>query len=229
MPSPEIIAHRGTPREHPENTLPAFSRALELGVDGIELDVHATADGVVVVHHDPVPRAEPPDARYGSRPIASMRAAELGRFRVGGTRIPTLAEVLELVATRAVVYVEIKAPGIERPVVDCVGAARAECAVHGFDHRVALRVRELAPRIPTGILMASYALDPAALLSAARARDYWQRWDQIDAVLVERVHSAGGRVVAWTVNESGAGSRLAAMGVDSLCSDVPDELAPIRG
>src|SRR5664279_1154546 len=58
---PKLIAHRGISRERPENTLPAFLRALELGADGIELDVHCTKNGVVVVHHDDIPKAKPPN------------------------------------------------------------------------------------------------------------------------------------------------------------------------
>jgi glycerophosphoryl diester phosphodiesterase len=74
---PELIAHRGASRECRENTLPAFARALELGADGIELDVHASSDGVIVVHHDFVPRAEPPTPKLAGRPIAELTAREL--------------------------------------------------------------------------------------------------------------------------------------------------------
>src|ERR671916_1175095 len=100
--SPARIAHRGAPREHPENTLPAFARALELNADGIELDVHATRDGVVVVHHDPVPRATPDDPRLAGRPIADLTYAEVEQFSVApGVPIPTLADVLALIGDGA--------------------------------------------------------------------------------------------------------------------------------
>ena len=94
---PEIIAHRGANREAPENTIPAFERALAFGVAGIELDVHVTRDNVPVVHHDAVL----PD---GGR-IERLDSADLERR----TDAPTLAQVLELVSGRCHVYVEIKA------------------------------------------------------------------------------------------------------------------------
>lgn len=213
----EIIAHRGTPREHRENTIPAFGRAVELEVDGIELDVHATRDGVVVVHHDPAPPGAPP--------IATVTAAELARLPAApGVAIPTLEEVVALVAGRATLYVEIKGAGVAPLVIEVLRQAHCtRCAVHSFDHRTVREVGELEPGLRTGILLSSYLADPIAAMRAAGAADLWQRWDQVDAPLVERVHAAGGRVIAWTVNDSGAARELARIGVDGLCSDVPDE------
>lgn len=222
---PEIIAHRGAPRARPENTLPAFLRALELGADALELDVHATADGVVVVHHDPVPRARAGVPALAGRRIERLTHAELGTFDVDeGVGIPTLDEVLDAAAGRAAVYVEIKGRGIEAPVVECIRRAAAECAVHSFDHRAVRRVRELAPALPTGILLDSYLVDPVGALRAAGARDLWQQWEQIDAPLVEAVRAAGGRVVAWTVNGVTDAEALVALGVSGICSDLPGEM-----
>src|SRR5690606_1713413 len=102
----EIIAHRGASREHQENTLPAFMRALELGSDAIELDVHGTADGQLVIHHDPT---------YGSGrlPLAERTLAELRRETAGGALpLPTLSELLELVEARVRLYVEVKGGGL---------------------------------------------------------------------------------------------------------------------
>jgi glycerophosphoryl diester phosphodiesterase len=137
-----------------------------------------------------------------------------------GVHVPTLAEVLDLVGSRAVVYIEVKASGAEAPVVRCIDASAASCAVHGFDHRVALRTGSLDPTLPTGILLDSYLIDPAAALGNAGARDYWQRWEMIDADLVARIHAAGGRVIAWTVNDPAVARRLRALGVDAVCTDV---------
>jgi glycerophosphoryl diester phosphodiesterase len=217
----EIIAHRGTPREHPENSLPGFQRALECGADGIELDVHLTSDGVVVVHHDPT--LSPAD-RAIDTPRSAIRELALadvqGRVLAPGVPIPTLAEVLDLVGRRAVVYIEVKARGAEAAVVRCIRKSATTCAVHGFDHRVALRAASLDAGLPTGILLDSYLIDPAAALGDARARDYWQRWEMIDADLVARIHAARGRVIAWTVNEPAVARQLQTLGVDAVCTDV---------
>ena len=219
---PEIVGHRGAPRERPENTLPAFERALQLGADALELDVHATRDGAVIVHHDPTLRAS---GTSPGRAIASLTRADLPRVEAApGVPIPTLQDVLALAARRATVYVEIKARGIEEAVVRCVERSGARSAVHAFDHRVARRVRSLSPSLPTGVLLVGRLVEPAAALAAAGARDLWQHWDEIDEALVGEVHAAGGRVVAWTVNDVAAGRRLAGLGVDALCTDVPGEM-----
>lgn len=228
--TPEIIGHRGAPRQRRENTLAAFARALELGADAIELDVHATADGVVVVHHDPVLGGEA--GSLAGRPIAALSAADVqGGDGAAETRIPTLDEVLALVGGRATVYVEIKGVGIEQRVVDAIARApRVRCAVHAFDHRVARRARELSAALaggalPAGILLVSRPVDPVAVLRAAGARDLWQHWELLDADLVRSVHDAGGRVIAWTVNDPAVAAEFARFGVDGICTDVPDVMA----
>ncbi|HVE79028.1 MAG TPA: glycerophosphodiester phosphodiesterase [Gemmatimonadaceae bacterium] len=230
MPTPELIAHRGVPRERPENTLPGFMRALEAGAGGIELDVHATADGVVVVHHDPVPRAVTTKSALAGRPIARLSHLELRTFRVEGTTpIPTLAEVLAAVADRATVYVEIKGAGIEARVLDVIAAAACRCAIHSFDHAQVLRVRRAAPTTPTGALVTERPPSPARLLADLGARDLWPEWPIIDASLVEAVHEGGGRVIAWTVNDAAAARRLAAIAVDGICTDRVAEIGAALG
>jgi glycerophosphoryl diester phosphodiesterase len=217
-----LIAHRGASRERPENTLSAFRRALELDADGIELDVHATRDGVVVVHHDPVPRGAPDEGALAGRALVDLSLDEVARFRLGGSeRIPTLEEVLTVVDGGADVYVEIKAPAIEAAVVDVIrrSPAPARCAVHSFDHRVPRNVRALAPEIRTGILLTSYLLDPGSALRQAGASDLWQQWELIDPPLVALAHEAGARVIAWTVNDPRRARLLADWGVDAICTD----------
>jgi glycerophosphoryl diester phosphodiesterase len=212
----EIIAHRGAPREHPENSLPGFELAVRHGAHGIELDVHATRDGVVVVHHDA-------NVRNGPL-INTLTIRELHQYPLApGVEIPTLAAVLDRMAQFApppIVYVEVKAQGIEPSVIEVLDRARVPTAVHGFDHRVSARVTAARPHLPTGILLDCYLIDPAAALRAAGARDYWLHWSFIDRELVRRVHDAGGRVIAWTVNEPSDASALGAIGVDAVCSDV---------
>ena len=216
----ELIAHRGASRERRENTLPAFERALELHADGIELDTHATSDGVVVVHHDHVPRGESMLNGLAGRPIASLTAREVASFRFpDGSHIPTLTEVVDLVGDRATLYVELKARTIEQLAIDCLRGTRARYALHSFDHSAVKRVRETSPDIGTGILTSSYLLDPARALREAGARDYWQGSELVDLELVERVHAANGRVIVWTVNDPAAAAALRAGGVDGICSD----------
>lgn len=220
MPSPTIIAHRGASREAPENTLAAFARALELGADGIELDVHRTADGVVVVHHDPVPKPAAGESGLAWKPLAAMTAAEVRRIQVGGTHnIPTLDEVLDLVGNRAIVYCELKGAGVVEEAAQMLERHRGPSAMHSFDHRAVLRAAELAPRIPRGILVSSRLVDTAHAMRAAKATALWPHREHVDAELVHEVHALGGEVIVWTANDPLDVTRLSSLGVNGICSD----------
>ena len=128
---PEIIAHRGTPREHPENSLPGFERAVALGAEGIELDVQLTADGVPVVHHDAELHGGPLDGRA----IAALTHAEVrGHELAPGVGVPSLAESLERLAGRVTLYVEVKASAAAAAVADLLDPVDLRAWI---DHRVA--------------------------------------------------------------------------------------------
>jgi glycerophosphoryl diester phosphodiesterase len=214
----ERIAHRGAKREYPENSLPAFRRAFERRADAIELDVHATSDGVVVVHHDPDLRPSPGAPK---RKIADTTWEELQRVELAtAVGIPRLSDVLALTPAEKTVYVEIKGSGIEAAVVSTIANGSARCAVHSFDHVAIARCRDIAPDLPRGILYDQSSPDAMVRqLELVGARDLWPRWNLIDAELVARVHAAGARVIAWTVNSRSDAQLLVAMGVDGLCTD----------
>lgn len=220
MAHPELIAHRGASREARENTLPAFRRAVERGADGIELDVHATRDGVVVVHHDATLGPAVTDPMQAGRPLLGMTATEVAAIRFAdGSGIPTLVEVLAAVPSRVTLYVELKGREVERHVAPLLAPHAARVAVHGFDHRMPHALLGALPTVPRGILQGSYLVDVVGAMAAAGARDLWQHWEQVDPELVDAVHGAGGRVIAWTVNDPDAMRTLAAWGVDGLCTD----------
>jgi len=196
--------------------------AVDEGADAIELDVHATRDGVVVVHHDPLLPGES-DSPFAERAIAALVYDELSSFELQHrVFVPTLDEVLDALVPRTKIYIEIKAPNIETLVATSlakISNAAEYCAVHSFDHRIVKRFRELAPTIPGGILMVAYPIDAASLLRAADARDFWQACEFVDNDLVRAIHGAGGRVIAWTGNDAGEWKRLRAAGVDGICTD----------
>jgi len=221
-PKPEKISHRGAHQTLPENSIPAFLRAIELGADAIELDVHATSDGVVIVHHDPIVNA-PAAARTR---IADLSASEISRFPLAhGVEIPTLEKVLDAVGDRAMVYVEIKAADIEPLVVRCIRESGARCAVHAFDHRIVKTVKRIFPAIRTGVLEVARHIDPVASLLAAEAQDLWQEVSFIDEELVVRAHSVNARIIAWTSDDPDQWETLRAIGVDGICTDRIAELA----
>ena len=219
----EIIGHRGSPRVHRENTISSFRQAFDDGAVAIELDVHGTRDGVVVVHHDHAPNSRADDTGPVLT-LAESDLAELKAVRVGDAPMPTLDETLAAVPAAATVYVEVKARGIEAAVIAAIRAGQRSCAVHSFDHRVARRVHELAPDIPVGVLQTSYPIDPIRPIHDAGARDLWQQWELLDESLIARVHDVGGRVIAWTVNRADIAERLIRWKIDGICSDVPAEM-----
>lgn len=213
----------------PENTIEAFERAIDLRADAIELDVHATSDGVVVVHHDPVlyagdvPRGDP--VRISAVPFDELKRHRLG----GGFSIPTLAQTLDAIGPRAMVFVEIKADRIEPHVVRCIRESQATCAVHSFDHRIVANVRKIFPAIRCGVLEVARHIDPVASLRATGAEDLWQHVDYIDEELVGRAHSVGARVIAWTANDHAQWKELLRMGVDGICTDRIVDLTAAMG
>jgi glycerophosphoryl diester phosphodiesterase len=213
----EKIGHRGAKRELPENTLPAFRRAFERGAATVELDVHCTADRVVVVHHDPSLYDNGGRLREIARtPWDDLKQVELA----AGIGIPRLSDVLAAAPADATVYVEIKGAGIEREVADVIRSGGVRCAVHSFDHEAIVRMLEIAAEIPRGILFDDDA--KSGVLSELRrtqARDVWPNWKLIDQALVDAVHAAGGRVIAWTVNDTAIAAKLVSLGVDGLCGD----------
>jgi len=202
------------PRREPENTLPSFAAALAAGAQGIELDVHATADGVVVVHHDPVTSA--------GLEIAATRWSDLNPSKgaaVEASGIPSLASVCDLVAQRAELFVEIKGRRIEEAVTEVLNGRPGTFAIHSFDHATIGRLARARAPYRLGLLFEDSVADVVELLAEYGARDAWPHRSLIDQPLVERVQRSGGRVIAWTVNSASDARRLAAYGVDGICTD----------
>ena len=180
---------------------------------------------MVVVHHDALLPAAA--GNLAGVAIASLDWPTLSEATVGpgGERMPTLDAVLAAAGPQIAVYVEVKADGIEPLVAGCLARhADRRIAVHSFDHRISRRVSALSLGTPVGILTDSYLVDAPHALAAASARDFWPHREMVDQALVDAIHSAGGRVIVWTVNAPDDARRLRDLGVDGLCSDVVDEI-----
>ena len=220
MRRPSVIAHRGASGYEYENSRAAFRRAIMLDADGVELDVHTTRDGAIVVHHDP--------DILGLGPIAQLSLDEARGVRIrNGESLPLLTEILELVGNRDV-WVELKTlpPAHDHTLLTILdhGPAPARYAVHSFDHRIVHRLGQARPSLPRGILLGGYLRDPISAMRAAGATTLWQEWQQVDLELVTQVHDAGCAVIAWTVNEIGDLDHMVRLGVDGLCGNYPDRI-----
>lgn len=211
----ERIAHRGSPRELPENTLPGFLLALEHGADAVELDVHVSADGVAVVHHDPAVQQHP----IAATPWSALSPLDLG----GGARIPALRDVLIAIADRATVYIELKGSGIEAPVLEVARAHGRRWALHSFDHGAIARVKAMDGSAALGVLLDRDTRNAAGALRdlAARIapRDVWPHHTLVDARFMDAASQFGMRVVPWTVNSRETARHLATLGAAGLCTD----------
>lgn len=235
MARPLVLAHRGARERAPENTLEAFSVALAQGADGVELDVHHTADGALVVHHD----AEAP----GLGVLAHLASDEI---RAARPEIPTLVEALDVCAG-AIVNVEIKIlPGdadfdayertAELVVQTLMDRGRTDrVIISSFSLATVDRVRELDAEIPTAFIV-MFGMDPLEAVELCVERGHgavhpnlWLLGNEVAAHVAERAHEHGLKANVWTVNDADEMRRLDAAGVDGLITDVPDVALGVFG
>ncbi len=213
-----VIAHRGASGYEVENSLAAFRAACLAGADAVELDVHATADGVLFVHHD---------EKVAGTSITRAKAAEMEALRLpNGEPVPTLDQALDAIDSKLKVFVEVKSlpakfDGRLLSVLDR-GSHAMRCAVHGFDHRIVSRLGLARSTLPRGVLLSSYPIRPLEVLQDTGATMLWEEHGMIDAALVEAIHGGGYQVFAWTVDDEVEMRRLLALGVDGLCTNFPD-------
>jgi glycerophosphoryl diester phosphodiesterase len=223
---PLVFAHRGGSKIGPENTIAAFDRGLSAGADGLELDVHLSRDGIVVVHHD---------ATLDRTARATGRLADRTAGELAALDVPTLREVLARYTDIGII-IELKeaGPALAREVVDEVrraGAARRVCL--GSFSRSALRAaRAIAPDIATSgarfeVRMALYR----SWFGIAPGRVPYQAFQVpetsgstrvVSPRFVELAHKAGIAVQVWTVDEPEDIRRLLDWGADGIISDRPD-------
>jgi glycerophosphoryl diester phosphodiesterase len=225
MPRSQVIAHRGASGHAYENSLSAFALAKQIRAEAVELDIHATADGVLLVHHDGVVS--------GIGVIGDQPHDAFVRYRLpNGEPIPTLGQVLEELGPFEV-WIEVKtlAPQWDARLLQVMraGPSPERYAVHGFDHRIVGRLGAQAPLLRRGALQSSYPLDLLAPLAAVGADTLWQETHLIDRAMVETLHRAGKRIIAWTANDPAEIARLVRLGVDGICGNYPERIRDAAG
>jgi glycerophosphoryl diester phosphodiesterase len=214
---PLVIAHRGASSIELENSLAAFRAARGQGADAVELDVHATIDGEIVVHHDP---------SIMGLPIAQTRATDLATVPLAnGEPIPTLAQALDVLGTlRVFVEVKVLDPRWDDRLLATLdrGPNPAGYAVHSFLEPVIRRLGEKRPTLSRGILSEVRSPSAKQILADAAAQTLWPEQSTIDERLVQTIHGLGATIIAWTVDNPADMERLAHWGVDGLCTNHPE-------
>ncbi|WP_026369197.1 glycerophosphodiester phosphodiesterase [Kallotenue papyrolyticum] len=231
-PGPYLIGHRGASGYAPENTMASFERAVAMGVDAIELDVHPTRDGELVVIHDPtLERTTNGRGLVSAHTLAELQQLDAGSWfdpAFAGERIPSLSEVLAWARGRTKVVIEIKQgpifyQGIEAQLLATLERTgmRDQVLVISFDHHSVRALKRLAPEIPTGVLYAGRCIDPVALARAAEADGLMPYWALLTREEVEAAHAAGLFISPWGGPEQDYHFILAT-GVDAVAADFPD-------
>ena len=237
--APLVAAHRGASGERPENTLAAFARAVEVGADFIELDVHLSNDGVPVVIHDhELDRTTDGIGPVWTKTLAELRELDAGAWSVPpwpDLRVPTLKEVLASFGRRARFLIEMK-PGpydcaeivdkVEREISDA--GLVDSVVVISFDHWLLRRLSRANPRLATGALYDCRPVDPVGLARAAGADLLMPHWAFVTRDDVEASRDAGLSVFTWTVDEPDAIRALIKIGVDGIVSNWPDRVINLR-
>jgi glycerophosphoryl diester phosphodiesterase len=230
---PLVTSHAACKGHAPENTLAGIESALRLGADAIEIDVHCTSDGaVVLIHDDTVDRTTDGAGNIHEMTLDVVRTLDAGARQFApkfhGAKIPMLTEVLDLTKGKALLQIEVKQAGIESQVADVVRAADAvaNCEVHSFYPRVVRAMRAVEPRIA------------AALLTDGRRVVDWQEFfgfalslnaqgvSVYYAFATPEIVRQGQRrsltFMTWTVDAEADMEQMCLAGVDSICSNFPD-------
>lgn len=238
---PLNLAHRGASRHAPQNTLAAFIQAAELGADGIELDVHLSADGIPVVIHDfNLDATTNGTGAVRSKTLAQLKELDAGsKFNpaFAGEQIPTLSQVLETIGHRLLLNIELKSVGWRRDGLE--QAVAAEVKKYGLEKRVIFssfnpfavrRIKQLLPHVPAGLL---YAPDLPLYLRRAwlaplcphEARH--PHHSMLTPPSVRALRARGYSINTWTVDEPAEMRRLIELGIDAIITNRPDVLKQV--
>lgn len=230
----QIWAHRGASAYAPENTIPAFKLALEQGADGIELDLQRTADGeLVVIHDETINRTSNGFGKVVDLTLEELRRCDFSNGFIGhhNTRIPTLAETLDLLGPAGVVInIELKNtiqlyPGMEDEALEMVKAAGLldRVVFSSFNHFSLANLRDRVQPGNIGLLYADGLYDPwiyAGWFGAGALHPHVRVLQQPHYLWL--CHEAGIKVHTWTVDEPEDIEHLVSQGVDAIVTNFPD-------
>ena len=220
------IGHRGARAYAPENTLASFKKALEIGVDAVELDVRKTKDNQLVVIHD----ADVKRTTRGEGLVSELTLKEIKSFSAEkGEKIPTLEETLDFLDKKVKVFIELKETGIEEQVLSIVHAKGLEknVVITSFLEDALKKVRELDKDIETGLIYAKHK-NPIKVALELKANYLFALYRFTHTANVQKAHENGLKVIVWTINTPQEVEEYAKKGVDGIASDKPDILMSVN-
>jgi glycerophosphoryl diester phosphodiesterase len=218
-----IIGHRGACGHAPENTLASFAKALEIGVDAVELDVHLAKSGeLVVIHDETVDRVA-----NGKGNVADKTLAELKEYTlVGKEKIPTLDQVCALIDKRCIINIELKGVSTARPVAHMIknlvlkkGWDFEHFFVSSFNPFELRIFHQLLPMVKTGALLSAIHPSFAEYVGATHVVLHYEH---VNLECIQDARNHGLQVFVYTVNDPKDMKHLIEMGVDGIITDFPD-------
>ena len=222
------IGHRGAKGYVAENTLESFQYAIDFGVDGIELDVHLSADGeIIVIHDETVDRTT-----NGSGSVMEMTSSALKKLRIENQyEIPLLAEVFDLTDRKCLINVELKAGEAAKPVVDLMekyvlekGWQYADFLISSFDWPALQRVRDLHAEIPLGVLTNTdldLAVAFAKFINAETIHPYFHLLTAENTMAMQLQKL---KIFSWTINEPEDIQKIKSFKINGIITDFPDRI-----
>ena len=214
-----IMGHRGAAALEPENTLLSIERAMEIGVDAVEIDVRLSKDKeMVVIHDSTVDRTT-----NGTGPVSSYALKEMKKLDAGkGETIPTLDEVIDLIGNQVMLVIELKEEGTERKVVELIKRNNLDDNVYviSFWHSLVRAVKEMDSRIKTGILLVGCPVD-ACIATQTSANALVMKYTFVNRKFVEIAHKEGLKVFIWNIDDRHLLKPYVDMRVDGIGSNDP--------
>ncbi|MBM7634963.1 glycerophosphodiester phosphodiesterase [Geomicrobium sediminis] len=238
------VAHRGASGHAPENTIAAFDKAVEIGADYIEVDVHMSKNNEVVVIHDAtVNRTTDGEGRVNDFTLRELHQLDAGSWfsdEYKGEQIPTLGEVLDRYLGEIGILIEVKDPAnynnMERFVaIELIKRqlrkpTDEEVIVQSFDHASMERFHNILPDVPIGVLVSNNpnGISDEQLKAFQTYADYTNpNHLMVDQDLVTRIQDHGMQISTWTVNDPNRMEELVEYGVDGIITDFPDRLQDV--
>ncbi len=219
-----IFAHRGASGVEPENTLRAIQVALDAKVDGIEIDIHQVDEKLFVIHDRWLNRTTSGRGQISHYNYEQLRSLDAGN----GETIPTLDEVLTLIAGKCTINLELKKIDDLQLLFDYIDKAvrdtpllNRDILLSSFNHRLLHRIHQLRAEFALGALTACYPLDYAKFAEQLNAYSVHLDVDFISEHFVEDAHSRGLKVFVYTVDELDDINAMKALGVDGIFSNFP--------